>query len=219
MDTATTWAIVIGSLGFALGVLNFVYWAWWARRDRVAIVINEIWTYLVPKGEEPIGPEQKRVAVTDHCLNIYISCALVLTRGEKEIEAKRVVVSLHKPTCEKLKKYFRLPDWNRFALLTYAGAGDPDDREPGGVLQPKKSVDFTRDLLFKCTDEFKEKCENIGSGTWPDFIESLIEQLGSEYEMCWTRYDDRELCWRFPQRWYRNLGVCVGNSFREQGQV
>lgn len=204
MDTATTWAIVIGSLGFALGVLNFVYWAWWAKRDRVAIVIDWSLADFVPKGEETIGRDQKLVTATDHCLHIYVGCALVLTRGQNEIEVRGVEVRLHKPTCEKLKKYFRLPTSNRFLLHTYAG--DPADRELGTVLQPKKSVDFTEDHLFQCTDEFKEQYENVGSGTCPDFIELLVERLGTEYQICWTRYDGKTLCWRFPQKWYRNLG-------------
>lgn len=196
--------IILGGIGTALGIANFFYWAWWAKRDKVAVAIHESWANFVPKGDEEIGPGGKLIILNNHFLHIYVSCTLVLTSGEKEIEVRGVEIKLDKVTCEKLKRYFRLPNGNGFPLHKYAP--DPRNGELEAVLQPKKSVDFTEDRLFECTDKFKEEYEKLGSGSSPQFIEPLLEQLGHKYQICWTRYDGKVLCWKFPQTWWRNLG-------------
>jgi len=214
--------MILGIIGTVLGVANFVYWAWWAKRDKVAILINERYqgfpTYanFVPKGKEEIGPNEESVTVDNHSLHIHVGCALVLTSGDKELEVMGVLIRLHKETSEKLKKYFRLPPGNCFSLHRYAP--DPKDRELGVVLEPKKYVDFTEDRLFECTDKFEERCKQLGFDLYPqtddygeytvppEFIKPLLEQLRYKFELCWTRYDGKELCWKFPQKLWRNLG-------------
>jgi len=208
--------MILGGIGTFLGVANLIYWAWWAKRDKVAVVMHESYANFVPKGREEIGPGDKLIAVDNHSLHIHFSCALVLTSGERELEVMGVETRLHKETCEELKKYFQLPVLNRFRLYRYAA--EPKDREPGAILQPKKPVDFTEDRLFECTDEFEERCNKSGFDLYPetddygeysvppDFIKPLLEQLSHKFELCWERYDGKELCWRFPQKWWRNLG-------------
>ncbi len=205
-------------ISLVLGIVNLL-----SRREKVAILINERYqgfaTYanFVPKGKEEIGPGQKLVTVDNHSLHIHVGCALVLTSGDKELEVMGVEIRLHKETSEKLKKYFRLPPRNRFPVYKYET--DPEGyKELGAILQPKKYVDFTEDRLFECTDTFEERCKQLGFDLYPqtddydeytvtpDFIEPLLEQLRHKFELCWTRYDGKELCWRFPQKWWRNLG-------------
>jgi len=208
---------ILGGIGTALGIANFVYWAWWAKRDKVAVVIHNNWANFVPKGKEEIGPSGKLITVNKHSLHIYVSCALVLTSGEREIEMMGLEIKLHKETCEELKKYFQLPPGNRFAIYKYE-TDIEGYKELGAILQPKKPVDFTEDRLFECTDKFEEKCKRSGFDLYietddygeytvpPDFIQPLLEKLRCNFELCWKRYDGKELCWKFPQKWWRNLG-------------
>lgn len=177
--------LILGAVGTVLGVFNFFYWAWWAKRDKVTIVLHDCFANFVPRGKEETAFPGK---AKNHSLHIYISCALVLTSGEKEIEAMGVGIRLHKETCEELKKYFCLPRGNTFRLNTYA-PGLEGYREAGTVLQPKKPVDFTQDRLFECTDKFEERCNKSGFDLYPetddygeytvppDFIKPLLEQL------------------------------------------
>lgn len=212
--------LILGSIGTLLGVANFVYWAWLAKRDKVAIVTHDSWANFVPKGKKEIGeggPKGELITVNNHSLHIYISCALVLTRGETEIEALEVEVKLHKKTCEELKKYFRIPNHNGLILYRYE-LDTEGYRALSTILQPKKPVDFTEDRLFECTDKFEEKCKTLGFNLYPetddygeytvppDFIKPLLEQLGHKYQICWTRYDGKKVCWHFPDKWWRNLG-------------
>ena len=211
------WQIILLWIGlfitFVLGLINFLWGpAILTRREKVAIVLHDSWANFVPKGKEEIGPGEKLIPVNNHSLHIHISCALVLTRGEKDIEVMEVEIRLHKETCEELKKYFRLPNRNGFPLQKYA-------IEPlEYILQPKKPVDFTADQLFECTDEFERECDKLGfdlypeSDDWgeytkpPDFIKPLLEKLSHRFELCWERYDGKRLCWRFPDKWWGNLG-------------
>ena len=197
-------------------VISFVLYIW-SRREKVAIVIHDSYATFALKGTKEIGPGQKLITVNNHSLHIYVSCALVLTSGEKEIEVMGVEIKLHKETCEELKKYFLVPHGNRFSIYKYE-TGPEGYKELGAILQPKKPVDFTEDRLFECTDNFEERCENEGFdfysetddygeyGIPPDFIKPLLEQLRYKYQICWTRYDGETICWGFPQRWWRNLG-------------
>ena len=208
--------LILGGAGTLLGIANFIYWAWWSKRDKVIIVVHDNHTNFVPKGKEEISSGQKLITVNNHCLHIYISCAVVITRGETEIEVMEVEARLHKKTCEELKKYFRMPNQDRFHLYKYAP--DEKDREPGVVLQPKRPVDFTEDRLFECIDKFEERCKKSGFDLYPetddygeytvppDFIKPLLDKLIYRYEICLTRYDGKQFCWKFPNRWWRNLG-------------
>ncbi len=206
------------AITFVLGLINFLWGpAILARREKVAVVLHESYANFVPKGKEEIGPGDKLTTVKNHSLHIHISCALVLTRGEKEIEVMGVGIKLHKETCEELKKYFRLPPGNRFSIYKYE-TGPEGYKELGAILQPKKPVDFTEDRLFECTDKLEERCKKSGFNLYPetddwgeyteppDFIKPLLEKLRHRFELCWERYDNKELCWRFPERWWRNLG-------------
>ena len=112
------WQIIILGIGvfisLVLGVINLL-----ARREKVAVVLHESYALFVPKGCEVIGPGDKLTTAKNHSLHIHVSCALVLTSGEKEIEVMGVNIRLHKETCEELKKYFRLPNWNGFPVYKY----------------------------------------------------------------------------------------------------
>ncbi len=197
--------MILGAIGTLLGVANFVYWAWLSKREKVAVVIHPGYVGFVHKGEEAIGPGQKLTTVNKHSLHIYVSCALVLTSGETELEVMEVEIQLHKETCEELRKYFQIPTHNRFYLYKYE-LDSNGYRNLGTVLQPKKPVDFTEDRLFECTAEFEEEYDKIKNGSHPEFIQPLLDELETKYQICWTRYDGKELCWKFPKKWWRNLG-------------
>jgi len=197
--------MILGGIGTLLGVANFVYWAWLSKREKVAVVLHTSYVGFVHKGEETIGPGQELITVNKHSLHLNISCALVLTSGETEIEVMEVNIQLNKEACRELRKYFQIPINNRSYVYRYEL--DPEGyKVRGTVLQPKKPVDFTEDRLFVCTDEFEREYKKMKGGSYPEFIQPLLDKLETEYQICWTRYDDKELCWKFPQKWWRNLG-------------
>ena len=190
---------------FVLGLVNFLWGpAILARREKVAVVNSTVNTFFLPQGVESTGYYMKPGVIENHTLQIVVECTLVLTGGEKETEVMDVQIRLHKETYEEVKKYFRIPSLNKFFLHTYAS--DPKDREFGAVLEPKKRVYFAVGRLFECTDEFEKEYEKIEGGSYPEFVQPLLDELKTRYHICWTRYDGKETCWKFPDKWWRNLG-------------
>ncbi len=218
--------LILGGIGAALGIANFVYWAWLARRERVVIVNPEVYTYFLPKGVQRVLEDKKPDGINNHALQIGVVCALALTNGEKEIEVNEVDFKLEKDVYKRLKEYFPTPFQRyhesdpsyvlSFHLSTYAI--NKEDRHLGASLQPKKSVDFTGVYFLESTQKFDNEYETLGIAPYPDgsepeefiespeFVKPILEELRTNYQICWTRYDGKELCWRFPNRWWRNLG-------------
>jgi hypothetical protein len=180
--------LVLGSIGTFMGVLNFIYWAWWARRERVTLVDAEVRLLFVPLDAMDTIINMETVRLENHSLKVSMSCSLALTNGDHEIEVSKLHFELDRLLHSRLMEYFRLPQINEFTLTTI---GDSVS------LQPRKSVFFRRQYLFECRDEYKNRGADI---------ESLLAKLNWEYKICWTRYDGRQYCWNLPQRWWRNLG-------------
>jgi len=201
MDTAT---IVLGIgvlISLVLGLINFLWGpAILARREKVTVVNSEVYPEFLSKGARVdtrlgMGP----LFIKNPALSIEASCELVLTRGQKEIEVKEVELKFDRVTSDKLKAYFQIPHQNRIYLL-----GEPT--KVNVLLPVKKSVQFSAERLFDCTEEFQTQYDKMGSGSYPEFIQPLLDKLETKYQICWTRYDGQRVCWKFPQKWWRNLG-------------
>ncbi len=196
--------LILVGIGILLGIANLVYWVWLAKREKVAIVNPDVYAEFLPKGYRerfPLGV----ITLARAVISIDASCELVLKAGEKELEVKGVEVILDKKTCESLGRYFEAPRHSRLYLWQ---VDDYDKRifPPPRSLALKKAVRFQNKIPIDCTDEFEEEYEEIESGSYPEFIQPLLDELETKYQICWTRYDGKELHWRFPQKWWRNLG-------------
>ena len=197
MDWTLFWQITGPVLAV---VVSFVLYIW-SRREKVVVVNSEVYAEFLPKGTRVdtklgMGP----LLLKHPALSIETKCDLVLTSGQQETEVKSIEIRLDKKTSKKLKTYFRLPPRNRLDLF------ESNSNSPKGLLQPRKAMQFGAERLFDCTEEFKEEQEKIGSDSHPDFIQPLLDELETKYHICWTRYDGKKLCWKFPEKWWGNLG-------------
>jgi len=201
MDTAT---IILGIgvlVSLVLGVINLL-----ARREKVEVVNSEVYPEFLPKGTRIDRPSGESVFLHNYAeLSMEVSCELVLICGEKELEVKEVEVVLDKKVCESLRRYFHLPLRNRLQLQRVNVYEESLLPHPI-LLVPKKAVRFRREIYLNCTDEFAKDYEKMEGGSRPDFIQSLLDKLETKYQICWTRYDNKKLCWSFPKKWWRNVG-------------
>ena len=198
--------LILGGIGTLLGVANFAYWAWWAKRDKIAIVNSEVYPEFLHTGSWIDNPDGARIFLHNYAeLSMEVSCELVLTCGEKELEVREVEVVLDKKVCESLIRYFFIPRRNRLQLR-YINVYEENPVPQPILLVPKKAVRFKREIRLNCTDEFAKDYEKLEGGFCPEFIKALLDELEIKYQICWERYDGKRLCWRFPDRWWRNLG-------------
>ena len=197
--------LILGGVGTFLGIANFIYWVWWSKREKVAVANSDVYPEFLPKGAHEVTPYGgEPITLVNHSLSIWVGCELILINREQEIEIKDVQIKFDKVNSEKVREYFRLPRQNRFFL--YYTEPATNKRVPGAIIQPKKAVPFGVQRLFECTDKFEEEYGKLDSGSYPELIQPLLDKLQTKYQICWTRYDGKTLCWVFPQRWWRNLG-------------
>ena len=140
-----------------------------------------------------------------YILSIEARCDLVLTSGPQELAVTGVEVILDKAACERLRKHFHPLFSNRLRLPNV----DPVTVRPPeytGILKLKKPEHFENKVWRDCTDDFEKIYEEARNGPLPSFIEPLMAALEEKYQICWTRYDGKRLCWFFPDKLYRNLG-------------
>ena len=193
--------LILGGVGTALGIANFVYWSWWAKRDKVEVVAPAVYADFLPRGAQenfPLGDVTLACAV----IAVEASCELVLKSGDQELEVKSVEVFLDKKTCNKLSKYFESNRRSRFCLYPV----DDNNKKIPMLLTPKRSVIFQNKIPIDCTDEFEKEFGNLDFHPCQNMLQPMVDELESKYGICWTRYDDKKVCWRFPNRWWRNLG-------------
>ena len=219
------WQTIILAIGvlisLVLGVINLL-----ARREKVAIVNPEVYIYFLPKGVQRVLEDKKPDGIHNHALQIEVVCTLALTSGEREIEVNEVDIKLEKNVYNRLKEYFLTPFQRQhgsapsyvlsFHLPTYAI--NEDDRHLLSVLKPKTIVDFRGVNFLESTEKFDKDYEKLGIAPYPDgfepeeliespeFVKPILKELRTNYQICWTRYDGKRVCWRFPNRWWRNLG-------------
>ena len=202
-------ALWIGlAITLVLGLVNFLWGpAILARREKIAVVRPEVYPEFLPPGTSMRRIGGESIALIHAQLSIEARCELVLIRGEKESEVRDVEVILHEVTCNQLRRYFNLPRRNRLYLdpieITDISTEVVLTR---AILQPKKPMRFEDKVYLDCTDEFKKEYEKMGRGSYPEFIQPLLDELETKYQICWTRYDGKELCRHFPDKWWRNLG-------------
>ena len=195
------------AITFMLGLLNFLWGGGiLSRRERVLVVDSDVLADFLPKGtREDIGGDI--VTLERACLSIYASCDLVLTSGEKDLEVKSVKVKLDKKHYKKLKRYFKIPlrnnihmrPWSRYKEVYCEKEVFP----PPSSLILKRAVRFKRKVLLDCTDEYELK---FGEIPRPGFIQPILDEVEAKFQICWTRYDGKSVCWRFPNKWWCNLG-------------
>jgi hypothetical protein len=196
------------AITFLLGLINFLWGpAILTRREKVAIVNPKVYVSFLSKSERRRTSEDI-VALQCECdaLSIDASCELVLTQGERELELKEVEAILDEKACKGLGRYFHLPHSNSFYLAQITDVDEIQSPFTPSLLSTKQTVFFKGETSFDCTDEFEREHEKIGADSYPEFIRPLLDKLRTEYQICWTRYDGKRLCWRFPDKWWRNLG-------------
>jgi len=195
------------AITFLLGLINFLWGpAILARREKVAIVNPKVYVFFLSKATRQRTSENI-VALQCECdaLSIDASCELVLTQGEKELEVKEVELILDEKACKGLERYFHLSHRNRLNLEQTTDYEGEISVTPI-LLSTKKTARFKSEISFDCTDEFEREHDKIGVDSYPEFIQHLLDELATKYQICWTRYDGKRLCWHFPDKWWRNLG-------------
>ena len=176
--------MILGGIGTALGVANFVYWAWLARRERVVIIHPEVYTYFMPKGVQRVLEDKKPDSIHNHALQIEVVCTLAMTNGDREIEVNEVDFKLEKNVYNRLKEYFLTPFQRQhgpapsyvlsFHLPTYAI--NEDDRHLLSVLKPKTSVDFRGVNFLESTEKFdKLKSKDALKESLHDELKSILK--------------------------------------------
>jgi len=195
---------------FLLGLFNlFLGGGILRRREKVIVRNSEVCAEFLRKGtREMFYGHITRNIITLACdvISIDASCDLVLTGGEQELEVKEVEVILDKKARKSLERYFRIRNSIELQQVDYY-EGKP--LSPPILLVPRKTARFRNKVPFDCTNEFEKEYEKMESGSYPEFVQPLLDKLETKYQICWTRYDYRRLCWRFPQKWWRNPGKRV----------
>lgn len=197
-------SVILGAgvvISLILGLINLS-----SRKEKVAVINPIVYAEFIPKGSWVEAPDGSKLRIPNHAeLDLEASCELVLKHGERDIEVKDVRILLDKKTCEKLKRYFFLPRHNWLTL--YCTRIDKDDTASQPmILEMKRTLRFGRKLPLNCLDEFMKELIKKPDGYRPEYIQPLLDDTEEKYTICWTRYDDKTFCWRFPDKWWRNLG-------------
>jgi hypothetical protein len=196
------------SITFALGLINFLWGpAILTRREKVAIVNPEVYTFFVPKDMRQKASEGI-IALQYECdaVQVEVSCELVLIQGEGKLEVKAVELMLDEQVLKGLENYLHPPDPDSLRLNQITDNEAEEILVTPILLSTKQSLRFHGGLYLDCTDGFEKARDKIGLDSYPKFIQGILDKVRSEYQICWTRYDGKRICWRFPDRWWRNLG-------------
>jgi len=205
--------LILGGIGTALGIANFVYWAWWSKRERIKVFNAVFCVWFIHKGAGRANVEGKWTELTKHSLMLAVDCELVITRGDK-MEIRGVYLEIDKQPHEILNKYFEIP-FARLSLET----SDLNKQAGTVTLHPKKSIFFTREIICTGRDVLDELCDKENYPEQPeeddthqyyykppDFLKQVLDKTSTNYKIIYYRYDDKMVSWRFPDKWWRNLG-------------
>ena len=132
----------MGGAGTLLGVVNFIYWAWWSKRERIKIVNPMCCVWFIHKGAGKVNVRDKYIELKNHSLMFVVDCNLVMTKGDKEIEIKGIYFDIDEKPYEILRKYFSIAR----SLPLESGTWDEPIRTV--VLYPKKSIAFSKEHVF-----------------------------------------------------------------------
>ena len=193
---------------FVLGLVNLLWGpAILTRREKVAIVDHHVYAEFLPKGTWLDRPGGESIFLNYPELSIEASCGLVLTSEDKKLRIREAEVMLDKKAFTSLRRYFQLLFRNRLQL--YHANTYEEELSPQPIsleLEPQKTMWFRRTISINCTDEFGKEYGKMEGGSYLEFVQPLLDELETKYQICWTRYDGKVLCWKFPERWWRNLG-------------
>ncbi len=85
------------------------------------------------------------------------------------------------------------------------------------TLYPKKSVSLGQTQVFPGKDIIDKLCnkedypkqpeeDETHYYTPPSFLKHTLDEVSNNYKIVYYRYDDKMVSWKFPDRWWRNLG-------------
>ena len=205
--------LILGGIGSGLGGLNFLYWAWWARRDIVRIQNQRLEINAV----EEDRPEPPRYLPNPELDRVFINAEFELVRshGVKECFVRFAWLELSKTLCDSLNQYFEMPTDGRIQLFVISRT-DAEVTKPFRELKigqpeffyillscPRKQT--VRDLEkgireASSLEERQEKTQQITR------VRDMVERLSTKYKLGWTATtNDKIIHWhRFPKRrWHR----------------
>ena len=203
--------LILGGAGTLLGVANFIYWAWWSKREKIKLVNPAFCVWFMHRGAGKVSVGDKNVELENHSLMLAADCNIVMTSGDKEMEIKGVYLDIEEQPYEMLNQYFVVPR----RLCLESGTWDEPIRTE--ILYPKKSIFLTNERIFPAREVFEDLCNEEKYPEQPerdddyyyrppDFLKRVLDKAHSNYKICFYRYDDKMISWRFPNKWWRNLG-------------
>jgi hypothetical protein len=205
MQIALLWTGLF--ITFVLGLINFLWGpAILSRREKIAILNPIFLAFFLSKETRQKASEGIIAECECDALGVKAGCELVLIKGERKLEIKEVEVILNEKACRGLERYFYLPYDNRFYLAQTADYKEAQSPFTPSLLSTKQAVSFEGEESFDCTDDFERERDKIGIDSYPEFIQPSLDKLKAKYQICWTRYDGKRIFWRFPDKWWRNLG-------------
>lgn len=206
MDTQIILLWVGLFITFVLGLINFLWGpAILSRREKIAILNPIFLVFFLSKDTRQKASEGIIAECECDALGVDANCELVLTQGERKLEINEVEVILNKKACKRLERYFHLSD-SSFHLAQITNDEEVQNPFTPSLLSPKQPVLFKGEASFDCTDEFEKERAEMGLDSYPEFIVHPMDELRAKYQIRWTRYDGKKICWRFPDKWWRNLG-------------
>jgi hypothetical protein len=203
--------LILGGVGTFLGIANFIYWVWWSKRERIKVFNTLCCVWFMHKGAGRANVEGKWIELKKHSLMFVGECSLAMTQDDKEIEITGVFLDIGKQHYEILNQYFDIPT-HRLHLVS-------DFNEPykNLILHPKKSIYLGREQIYTGKDVLDELCgkenypeqpeeDDLHYYKPPDFLKHTLDETSANYKISYYRYDGKMVSWRFPDKWYRNLG-------------
>jgi hypothetical protein len=183
--------LILGGIGTALGISNFVYWAWWSKRERIKVINPAPCVWFFPKGTEHIDYKNQRIKLKEHSLILAVDCNLAMTGGDKEIEIKGVYFEIDKKPYEILSQYFNIPTPRM--ILPY----DLDEPYKSIILYPKKSTTLGKEQLFSGKDILDELCDKENYPEQPEeddahyykppnFIKHTLDETSANYKIIFS---------------------------------
>ena len=196
--------LILGGVGTFLGVANFVYWVWWAKREKITILEHRVYTRILTPDEGELSLSGEITKNDRVSLSITVSCLIMLLKGQNT-EIRDVNVRFNEYAFTELSEYFQMPLSNRINLNTEESYKEGNTFAPIS-LQSRKSVYLVNKLHCASTPKFGVAYAQDDVTQAILHIRLLLKRLESNYNVSWVRYNGRIMCWRLPDKWWCNLG-------------
>jgi hypothetical protein len=194
--------IILGAgvvISLILGVINLL-----ARREKISVLEHNIHTNILAPSEHFLSLSGQMISSGKITLSITISCTIILLKGQ-DTEIRDAVVSFNEDVYSQLGIYFKMPLLNRISLNIEESYTRDSTFEPI-LLQSRKSVFLVNKLQITSMPSFEKAYAENDTTQIMMKIRTLLQRLSSKYKISWVRYDGKAICWKFPERWWRNLG-------------